>query len=278
MSCLGIDIGTTSIKCCYYEKQTKSVCYSQQVHNANVCEVTSSRNEQSISDIFDAIRQAIRDLANQIGCCRLNVEQVSLCCQMHGIVLWNDCGQRSNLITWQDQRCDNDFISNLKILTSKKDLHAGYGNSTLAWLTKYNPEFLQKYTYCGSVADIFTSVLCGINHTCTISDQNAQSWGFFDAQVCAWNNEALKLAGIYFKLPQIVKSGNVIGKVTDDSFFIEKGAKVYVPIGDLQASVYSVLGNKLGQVFNYGTASQLVKTVAKLEDQQKVCRNELQQC
>ena len=280
MACLGIDIGTTSIKCCYLQKNTSYVCHSQQVHNADIKFTSSEKKEQSVSYIFDAISWSLRNLAEQLECSILDVEQVSICCQMHGIVMWNDIdnGQLSNLVTWQDQRCDNEFISNIRSITNMNDLHSGYGCGTLAWLTKYDPEFLQKYAYCGTIADVFTFLLCGMSQNSTISDQNAQSWGLFDEESCAWNNEALQQANINFKLPEIIKSGNVIGKVVDETFFIKKGANVYVPIGDLQASVYSVLGKKRGRVFNYGTASQLVSTVSKLDLNKKVCDTSFDMC
>ena len=257
MSRLGIDFGTTSIKCALVtDSCPNSVLHSKHIHNSDVVS-TDGKHEQSVSLTISALRAALRDLVGEEGI--LHVETVSICCQMHGIMFWNDMEDTSNLITWQDRRCAQDFLREIRNYAVSDDLHTGYGSATLAWLARNSPQFLDRYRYCGTIADYFVYVLCGLKES-VISDHNAQSWGFFNEKTRNWDYKAMKTANISVGLPMIVESGNYVGFVENENFSILKGAKVFVPIGDLQASVYSVLGGKSGRVFNYGTASQIVMT------------------
>ena len=261
---LGVDIGTTSVKCCLLvgpSASSSTVLHSKQVHNADVV-FSDNKHEQSALCIMSAIRAALGTLAEQSRTApdSLAVDTVSVCCQMHGVLLWNDEHDVSNLITWQDHRCTDEFVTKLRGFTEfGDDLHTGYGSATLAWLAHHTPEVLTKYRHCGTVADYFVYVLCGLKES-VISDHNAQSWGYFDEVTHSWDTSAFSKAQVSINLPKIVENGNGIGCVVNETFNIQPGARVCIPIGDLQASVYSVLGCGSGRVFNYGTASQIVQT------------------
>lgn len=265
---LGIDIGTTSIKCCLIldsnptstsSSSNQRALHSQYVHKADVI-TTDNKHEQSVEHIFTAIRAALSELSRQEESVLLNISHISVCCQMHGIVFWNCANDFSNLISWQDGRCDEEFLARIRCCSEQsRDLHTGYGSATLAWFAYFAPSELSKYRYCGSIADFFVFVLCGLSDA-VISDHNAQSWGFLDEVSGDWDVGAFQRARINISLPRVVRSGTIIGSVKDKSFCVNPGAQVFVPIGDLQASVYAVLGGAGGRVFNYGTASQIVQT------------------
>ena len=262
MSRVGIDIGTTSIKCCLLPDSSTSpstILHTKQVHTADIIS-SDNKHEQCALRILSAVRSALGALAEESGALILNVSTVSVCCQMHGVMLWNGEHDTSNLITWQDHRCSDEFLGEIRNYCEfSDDLHAGYGSATLAWLARNTPIELEKYNHCGTVADYFVFVLCGLGGS-VISDHNAQSWGFFNEKTRKWDNRAVTTAGVTMNLPKIVNNGNTIGCVINETFSIQKGAQVFIPVGDLQASVYSVLGASSGRVFNYGTASQIVHT------------------
>lgn len=44
--------------------------------------------------------------------------------------------QVSALYTWQDNRCDADFIASLPPAQSHLPVHTGYGTATLFWMAK----------------------------------------------------------------------------------------------------------------------------------------------
>ena len=81
------------------------------------------------------------------------VESIGICGQMHGITLWQhseetahkdngafkldiDKGRVSNLYTWQDGRCDTEFLASLPKSRSHLPAHTGYGCATLFWFAK----------------------------------------------------------------------------------------------------------------------------------------------
>lgn len=72
---------------------------------------------------------------------------------MHGVTLWklpNECSYKdnglfkldidkdkvSNLYTWQDGRCDMQFLNSLPKSKSHLPVHTGYGCATLFWFAK----------------------------------------------------------------------------------------------------------------------------------------------
>lgn len=72
---------------------------------------------------------------------------------MHGVTLWKtsskitkvngafrldiDKENVSHLYTWQDGRCDEDFLKTLPKTTSHLPVHTGYGCATLFWFAKH---------------------------------------------------------------------------------------------------------------------------------------------
>eukprot|EP00116_Pleurobrachia_bachei_P008144 sb/3468406/ len=120
---------------------------------------------------------------------------------------------------------------------------------------------LEKWQLSGTIGDYFLWRLCSGMKGSFISDQNAESWGFLDATTGDWDWEAVRALGIDKWLPKVVPGGTVISENRQCLHPELRVGKVFVPLGDLQASVYSVIGGNPGRVFNYGTACQLIKTV-----------------
>ena len=73
---------------------------------------------------------------------------------MHGIVLWNTKSKvHSNLVTWQDSRCDEEFLKNLPA-KSISDLNTGFGCATLFWYSlKLGKHFLADFNSAGTIHD-----------------------------------------------------------------------------------------------------------------------------
>lgn len=88
------------------------------------------------------------------------VVKIGICGQMHGIMLWinnnedksweavnredgslirYDVAQNkvSALYTWQDSRCDQEFLSSMPLSRSHLPTFTGYGCATLYWMSKY---------------------------------------------------------------------------------------------------------------------------------------------
>ena len=169
---------------------------------------TPGAAERSVSQIFHAIEECVSSLETAESHPLREVKAIGVCGQMHGCVLWNSDGSRlfnastgalcaastecSNLFTWQDSRCDPNFISSLPKVTTGGDppISAGYGCATLAWLQRHDPETLSKYDRAGTIMDLVVSALTsGGNGEVVMSSQNATSWGYFNLPAMKWHTE-----------------------------------------------------------------------------------------
>ena len=155
------------------------------------------------------------------------VTRIGVCGQMHGCVLWkagkdsrleanlstgrgNHSGQVvactdgmplfvshgklqfsgtvSNLYTWQDGRCSEEFLASLPGPAGPIPLSTGFGCATLAWLKVYMPEVLATYDMAGTVMDFITCGLTGL-HGPKMSTHNAVGWGYCDPNHMVWDKE-----------------------------------------------------------------------------------------
>ena len=208
MSHLGIDIGTTSIKVCLVRDsiQVNSV---KTVHEANT-KPNQLHQTHPQSHLFNEQdpRQIILTLDSIL--CKLNddiddVTDISVTGQMHGVLLWkrkekeniSDMTMTSlfegkvshwtNLITWQDQRCDRLFLDSLPSSPPFCKISTGFGLATLAWLQKEYAD-VNSFDMCGTIMDFVTWL---ITDSCDVmmTSQNANSWGYFNVESVAWELE-----------------------------------------------------------------------------------------
>ena len=78
---------------------------------------------------------------------------------MHGVLLWNTkTGATTSLTTWQDARCDAEFLDGLPI-KSVCDVNSGFGCATLLWhLTNQNMSEIRfsDFDRSGTIQDYIT--------------------------------------------------------------------------------------------------------------------------
>jgi hypothetical protein len=140
---------------------------------------------------------------------------------MHGIVWWRaaDLGKHaetvltggpsvdppawSRLVTWEDQRCSQEFLATCRDRidaahavegaggggTPSSGLSSGYGLATFAHTLTTNPEGLAGYDACGTIHDLLAFILCGHARAdeATIDTTDACSWGAFNLDTKNWN-------------------------------------------------------------------------------------------
>ena len=203
---LGIDIGTTNVKVVLVEESSLRVLHKH----------SESLGEHENVGIPNAAERSVRQVFHGLECCMRSIESsshrlelvrgIGVCGQMHGCVLWNSSGvplfngelqhtadtASSNLITWQDARCDSAFLSSLPKPRhlAKSPVSTGYGCATLAWLQRHNPNTLTRYDRAGTIMDMVVCALCsGGSGAAIISSQNAASWGYFDVFTSQWDKE-----------------------------------------------------------------------------------------
>lgn len=191
---MGLDLGTTSVKLCLYDKSTGQATRNETAVTSASVESGVNCNEQDSDAIFKAIEKCIAGIP--LGE-REHITGIGIAGQMHGVILWNrvltqyanDCRYRkltSNLYTWQDLRCSNDFLSSLPKPDSSIPISSGYGCATLFWLARNDPRSLEHFDHAGSIMDFLVFVLCGLDKP-VMSEQLCCSWGYYNTNRHSWN-------------------------------------------------------------------------------------------
>ncbi|MPC28005.1 Sedoheptulokinase [Portunus trituberculatus] len=172
---LGIDIGTTSVKCCLVDVASKEVLSSQKKDTCS--NVPSELGTQFYLEIW-------AQLDNFVGIRKS---------------LWRfTFNEVSNLYTWQDSRCSQEFLSSLPVPESHIAISSGYGCATLLWFSKHKPDHLTKFDRAATIHDFLE-----------------------------WNTELLQGAGLPLEfLPEVVDSGKEAGKLKVHWYGIPAGTPV----------------------------------------------------
>eukprot|EP00731_Ephydatia_muelleri_P022985 Em0015g568a len=206
---LGIDIGTTTVKTVLVNSADFKVVEERSTPIGDHLESSiPDARELSASATLAAVE---RCASGHSRAALQHVRSIGVCGQMHGCVLWKDeepflrggelhahePGSCGVLITWQDKRCSEAFLTSLPSTSTSVPVSAGYGCATLAWLQRYCPEDLARYNRAGTIMDLLVWSLCG---KLKMSDQNATSWGFYDPICKQWDESTLLQARVPTKL------------------------------------------------------------------------------
>ncbi|CAI2349286.1 unnamed protein product [Caenorhabditis sp. 36 PRJEB53466] len=258
---VGIDIGTTSAKICATIGDeiicALKQCYSVEKENENENE-NGVQNAQIIvktsMELFENVKKVLESREPS-----KRIDEVWVCGQMHGIVLWNqeslttDSPVTSSLYNWTYSPPDqSDFLSTLPEWSCGQ-VRPGFGLATLAYLYRSEPESLKKYNRCGTIMDLFLVTLLVLHSRETavpMSHHNAHSWGYCSNE-CSWQADILPLLPHWIQLPIIVRDCRRVVSTLN-------GAKCHVASGDLQASVASL------DVYEENTAYLILGTSAQL--------------
>ena len=239
---LGLDIGTSSLSLAVIDDKGNVLDTFNITNDAK----TERRGVQDAENILTRTL-ALIDVAERTY---KNVRAVGIAGQMHGIVYLDSEGNAvSPLYTWQFNEDDGTSRIQARQITGM-DVPEGYGLITHYYLTEKGevPENAAKLC---TIMDYICLKLTGGNSP-VIHPTNAASLGFYDIKNNCFFIEKLKKLGIDASLlPRCTANGG-IGEY--------KGAKVYVPIGDHQASFLSVsaeCGAEKCVLINFGTGSQI---------------------
>ncbi|MBN1126078.1 MAG: hypothetical protein JXA82_13810 [Sedimentisphaerales bacterium] len=236
---LGIDIGTSKIAAVIIDKDGELLAVQSCLHHTDrnpVC----GQAEQDALILLKTTQTVIHNLPKTL---RRQVCAVGVTGQMHGILCIDDkCNPLTPLITWQDQRCDSQFLQSLQVQTGYR-LSSGFGCATLAWLIS-DGKLPDKMNSACTIHDWLVAKFCGLESTVT-DPTDAASWGLFDLNQLDWDWEAVDRTGIPRSwLPKVVSSGMIAGFMTRDiadAFGLPKGISVVTAIGDNQASLLATL-------------------------------------
>ncbi|XP_052072808.1 sedoheptulokinase-like [Mytilus californianus] len=277
--CLGIDLGTTSVKTCLIDGDKMEVLHSisKPSHAEIPSDIGSKGSEQDPILILKTLKQCLETIpAPQ----KQLINTICITGQMHGVMLWSELAVKpnfttqfenvggdncSNLYTWQDQRCSSEFLLSLPKPDSHLPLSTGYGCATILWLSKHRPEILCQFGNSGTVMDFLVAGLCGLDKPIT-SVQLAASWGYFNTREMSWNFSQLTECGLHIDLlPYVVCPGHKAGTLQQEWCGIKPGVTVLAALGDVQCAVYSVLKSQQDAVINISTSCQLAFPVRNEE-------------
>ncbi|XP_045172025.2 sedoheptulokinase-like [Mercenaria mercenaria] len=273
-SCLGIDLGTTSVKVSLIDIQSKLPVFStSEPTNADI-DNEPRKSEQDVSKIMHAVCICLTRITDKNRAC---VKCICVSGQMHGILLWNsdlqmsledeklEVRNTSNLFTWQDHRASSEYIAALPKPDSHQNKATGFGCVTLFWMAQFQPEVLVHYNTAGGIMDYLVVLLCGLDKP-VMSDQIASSWGYFSSQTNTWNFQILREANFpVHVLPVVERSGSQAGTLCTEWFGIPKGTPVLAGLGDLQCSFVSGSEGETDAVINMSTSSQVCYPVLSSE-------------
>lgn len=271
---VGIDIGTTSIKVCV-KYGPKTIASSRRIHNAyqktfvgKDCANGKRLREQDPKVLLQTLDDCFEELKIDF-----KIKSISVTGQMHGVVLWtpketidlnvsgfssiidNSIEINSNLITWEDQRCDESFLSSLPKSTSLP-VATGYGLASLLWLNHKN--MINPFTLSGTIMDFIVWLLTQTKRV-QMTSHNAKSWGYFSDDDMSWEDDLLKGHGFDCSiLPSLVPVCQSVGTSMFSCYGITKNETVvYGGLGDMQCSIRSCNSQANEAVLNIGTSSQL---------------------
>ena len=267
---VGIDIGTTNICVLLAEVETYNVVAVRSCKNNTLIPSDNPACfEQDAGIIVEKVLKLLAELVNCSAVEKSAITGIAVTGQMHGVVLIDaELKPVTPLYTWRDRRADEEgFLAGVlgKIPQNYQQrtgcsLAAGFGGLTLSWLLA-SEESRSRLASCKAltIMDYLVGVLSG--RLC-IDYSNAAGWGIYDIINNKWYGDMLEAMAIpEDMLPEIICSGEVAGYLTPvaaEKISLSERVKVYVPIGDNQASYYGAgKGRKGAAVINIGTSGQI---------------------
>lgn len=239
MMCLLIDVGSTSLKSAVYDTQ------SSEKGNVRKCPFPAPlRNEPPFFEVdAGAILAAVRAMIDAV----LPLDAICFSVQMHGYLLGDASGRAvTPYISWQDER-------SLCLPENRRypfALPAGRGVSKkpnlplagLHMMRSGQPELFRRAARVYSLGSFIAHALTGRN-AAHITD--LAPIGAYDA-----HSGALEEAGLPpLAFPQALTSFEPVGTY--------RGARVYAPVGDQQASALGSGLHPSEYLLNLGTATQV---------------------
>lgn len=249
MKTLGLDIGTTTVSAVVVENGT----LLSSVTKKNGYFIDTGEPFAKCQDVARIEETAFSALAELLSLYP-DVSAIGVTGQMHGILYLDENGTPlSPLYTWQDGRGDLPYLDGESYASylSKKTGYAlatGYGCVT-HFYNQENGLVPRGAVVFSTIHDYIAMRLSGLTRPVT-DPTDAASFGLFDVEAGAFDNEALKALGIDSSMLPALSDGVFIGKY-------QGKIAVAAAIGDNQASFLGTTGGKReGMLLNVGTGSQ----------------------
>lgn len=259
---LGLDIGTSKVAAVLVACDTGAGTATEAVvHAATVPGCPRGHDEQDVETLLASVGRATGLLAPDA---RARTVAVGLTGQMHGVVAVDRrLNPVTNLITWQDQRCNEaGFLEDIQRRSGDRSLRTGFGTATLAWLSRRG-QLPDQAEATATIHDLVAARLCALPRPVT-DPTDAASWGLFDPTAGRWDGAAADRVGLDPRLlPEIRDSGSMAGMLSPTAaaeLGLPADIPVMVPLGDNQASLWATLAGRdpgSALALTLGTGGQL---------------------
>lgn len=218
---LGIDVGTTGTKTLLFRADGQLMGHAYRPYPMYTPAVGFS--EQDAEDWWQAVCQTVREVCTDpqvVG----QVAAISLSLQGGTMVPVDEAGNPvRRAMVWNDHRCEAERLAYLQevgdaqTMYEKTGWRLGTGLLTLQirWMKDHEPELFEKTAMFLSVPDYISMKMTGIAAV-DLSDLGINQLG--DVRKGCYDPQLLAFAGITErKLPKILRSGEVIGKLTEQA-------------------------------------------------------------
>jgi sugar (pentulose or hexulose) kinase len=267
MQCLGIDIGSTTIKGAELD-----------LERGQVGKVVRERFPDPIAGLpprhFEVDPERIvavtRSVIDQLVAAAPESAAVFFSGQMGGVILVDDGGRPlTNYLSWRDQRTldsrcgGGSYVDEIERRWSAgelrevgNELKPGSGTSLLFWLAE-NGRLPAAGTPCG-IGDFVVSRLCGAPP----GMHPTQAIGLLNLHTCGWHHTAFDRLGIgALKWPPLAELRIPIGKTAHSG----RRIPCYPVLGDQQCALYGIDLQENELSLNVSTGSQVSRITRELQ-------------
>ena len=215
---LGIDIGTSAIKCVVFNTEGHEVAVSRGV--PDLIRLQPGWSELNSDNLWQIIENLLREITSDPAIADGRIECIGItgtCCgswlfdadirPVRNAILWND-GRAADIIgQWQKNGILDEIFR-----ISGNVIFPGYTIPTLRWLVENEPESLEKSSYNLYCKDLVRYKLTGR----IALDRSDLAYMPFDIRKGELSEELMKICGIDSVLhifPEIIESGDIAGYV-----------------------------------------------------------------
>ncbi|WP_234736875.1 gluconokinase [Tellurirhabdus bombi] len=203
MTCiLGVDIGTTNVKCLAFSPQNGSII-AQSSAPVTTYYPETGYCEQLITEVWQAFRQVVDEVCLEVSQHQITIEAIGFSAGMHSMLAVDAAGKPlTNVLIWSDNRSETQ-VERLKEEQPElvRDLyhHTGIPVHPMApfckllWFRDQQPEVLDKTDKIISIKEYLWHQLTGLYQ---IDYSIATATGLFDATSLTWYTPALNQIGI----------------------------------------------------------------------------------
>lgn len=217
MSILGLDVGTTCVKCQIFDLRNRIISESHIEYDIKRDKGNHEIDMNALTcSLFEVIKKATERLDDKVeGICVSSLGESFVPVDEKGVVL------RDSML-YSDRRGSEEVELLIETLGEQEIAnicgakpHAMYSLPKMMWIKKHQNEIYQKTKKFLSIGDYIYFLLTGLYFT---DFSLATRTLAFDIKKCEWSDTMLKHSGIdKEKLPTPVPSGTVIGKVTEQN-------------------------------------------------------------